>query len=148
MNYKFIILSAICGLLLLTGCEKAKEAAETTRDTADAIAGKAGEAANAVAKKAGEIATDAGKMADDVKDVVAGSQEAYEAALNAAKAATAEAAETGNEWRDTGKLLKAAEKAASEGDLEQAIKLASQARVQSEQAVIQGELMQNAGPLF
>ena len=42
-----------------------------------------------------------------------------------------------HEWRDTAKLLKSAQAAAEEGDLEKAMKLVAEARFQSEAAINQ-----------
>ncbi|MCG8426759.1 MAG: hypothetical protein MI754_05300 [Chromatiales bacterium] len=53
-------------------------------------------------------------------------------AIAAAKAAQKKAASVSGEWRDTGKIIKAAEKALKEGDVKTAIKLANKARVQGE----------------
>ena len=60
-----------------------------------------------------------------------------EAAIAAAKAANARAAAENYEWRDTGKLIKEAEKALKDGDSDKAIKLANKARKQAELAVKQ-----------
>jgi nucleoid-associated protein YgaU len=59
------------------------------------------------------------------------------AAIAAAKAANARAAEENYEWRDTGKLIKQAEKAMNEGKYAEAVKLANKARRQAENAVKQ-----------
>jgi len=58
-------------------------------------------------------------------------------AIYAAKVKQAEASRLGAEWRDTGKLIKEAEKAAAAGDNEKAIQLARQAEEQSEDAIAQ-----------
>jgi len=68
------------------------------------------------------------------------------AAIAAAKAALEKAA--GNEWRDTGKFLKKAEKLAAEGKVKEAIKLAEKAKMQAELAAKQAEEQKNAGPHF
>ena len=65
-------------------------------------------------------------------------------AIAAAKAALKKAA--GNEWRDTGKFIKKAEKLASEGKIAEAVKLAKKAKSQAEMAVKQAEEQKNAGP--
>ena len=44
-----------------------------------------------------------------------------------------------HEWRDTAKLLKTAQQAAQAGDFDTAMSLVAEARLQSEQAVIQAE---------
>lgn len=62
-----------------------------------------------------------------------------EAAIAAAKAANQNAADAGYEWRDTGKIIKQAEKALSDGKYEEAIKLANKAQTQAELAVQQKE---------
>jgi len=59
------------------------------------------------------------------------------AAITAAKKANAQAKAIENEWRDTGKLIKKAEKAMKEGKYDEAVKLANKARRQSENAVKQ-----------
>jgi nucleoid-associated protein YgaU len=60
-------------------------------------------------------------------------------AIAAAKAANAKAAAANNEWRDTGGIIKAAEKAQADGKCEDAMKLAKQALDQAENAVAQAE---------
>ncbi len=64
-------------------------------------------------------------------------QAAAEAAIAAAKSANAKAKAEGYEWRDTGKLIKKAEKALKAGKYEEAIKLANKAKRQAELAVEQ-----------
>ncbi len=59
------------------------------------------------------------------------------AAIAAAKAANKKAAAENYEWRDTGKLIKKAEKALKAGKEAEAIKLANKARRQAENAVKQ-----------
>ncbi len=59
------------------------------------------------------------------------------AAIAAAKKANAKAKAVENEWRDTGKLIKKAEKAMAAGKYDEAVKLANKARRQSENAVKQ-----------
>ena len=58
-------------------------------------------------------------------------------AIAAAKAANAKAKKENYEWRDTGKLIKQAEKAMKAGDDAKAIKLANKAKRQAENAVKQ-----------
>ena len=60
-------------------------------------------------------------------------------AIAAAKAANAKAAAANNEWRDTGDIIKAAEKAQADGKCEDAMKLAKQALDQAENAIAQAE---------
>lgn len=60
-----------------------------------------------------------------------------EAAIAAAKDANAKAKAEGFEWRDTGKMIKKAEKALKDGKPEEAIKLANKAKRQAELAVAQ-----------
>jgi len=62
-----------------------------------------------------------------------------EQAIADAKAANAEAKAVNYEWRDTGKLIKKAEKKLAAGDEEGAIKLANKAKVQAVTAVAQAE---------
>ncbi len=59
------------------------------------------------------------------------------AAIAAAKKANAQAKAIENEWRDTGKLIKKAEKALAGGKYDEAVKLANKARRQAENAVKQ-----------
>ena len=58
-------------------------------------------------------------------------QQAYEMALAAAKAEIKKASAVGGEWRDTGKIMKKAEKAAAEGNYGTATKLAEKAKFQA-----------------
>lgn len=60
-------------------------------------------------------------------------------AIAAAKAANEKASAAKNEWRDTGALIKKAEKALADGKCDEAMKLANQARTQAENAVAQEE---------
>ncbi|HOP16518.1 MAG: SoxXA-binding protein [Chromatiaceae bacterium] len=53
-----------------------------------------------------------------------------DAAIAAAKAAQQAASSVGGEWRDTGKLIEAAEKAVAEGNFGTAVDLAKQAEGQ------------------
>ena len=61
-------------------------------------------------------------------------QSAAEQAIADAKAANAEVAAMGYEWRDTGKVIKEAEKALADGDNERALELANKALAQAEEA--------------
>lgn len=65
------------------------------------------------------------------------SEQAAKDAIAAAKAANDKAKAEGYEWRDTGKMIKAAEKALADGDFDGAIKKANKARHQAENAVEQ-----------
>lgn len=67
----------------------------------------------------------------------AGSEQAAKDAIAAAKDANSRAGAMGAEWRDTGKLIKDAEKALSDGKYDEAIKLANKAREQAEDAIAQ-----------
>ena len=58
-------------------------------------------------------------------------------AIATAKQANQRAAAVGYEWRDTGKLIKSAEKALADEKYEDAIKLADKARRQAENAIAQ-----------
>jgi len=62
-----------------------------------------------------------------------------EQAIADAKAANAEAKAVNYEWRDTGKIIKKAEKKLAGGDEEGAIKLANKAKAQAVTAVAQAE---------
>jgi hypothetical protein len=66
-----------------------------------------------------------------------GSTMTAEQAISAARTATQEAAKAGFEWRDTGSIIKDAEKALSEGKKDEALKLADEARQQAELALQQ-----------
>lgn len=61
-------------------------------------------------------------------------------AISDAKAANAEAAAMGFEWRDTGKLIKDAQAAFDAGDYDKALALANQAQAQAEEAQRQAAL--------
>ena len=58
-------------------------------------------------------------------------------AIAAAKSANADAKAAGYEWRDTGKIIKSAEKALAAGDEDKAKALANKARKQAETAIAQ-----------
>ena len=62
---------------------------------------------------------------------------AAEQAIADAKAANAEAAALGYEWRDTGSLIEQAEKAMADGDEDKALQLANKALAQAEAAKAQ-----------
>lgn len=66
-------------------------------------------------------------------------------AIAAAKAAQKAAASVGGEWRDTGKIIKAAEEAAAAGDTEKAIELANKAKTQGELGKAQAMTEQGVG---
>lgn len=70
------------------------------------------------------------------------------AAIKAAEQATARVDEVGYAWRDTGTMIEDARKAAEQGETEQALALANEARQQSELAWEQYERNKNAGPNF
>jgi len=70
----------------------------------------------------------------------------YNAALAEAKASLKVAKKAHFEWRDTGKLLKKADKAAKAGDFEKATKLAKKANRQNQLALVQSKDQANAGP--
>ena len=71
-----------------------------------------------------------------------------EKAIADAKAATSAAKKVGFEWRDTDKkLIKKAEAAMKKGDYNTALKLAKEAKAQSELAQQQAKDQANAGPL-
>jgi len=72
-------------------------------------------------------------------------QLAAEKAIASAKAAQKAAASKKNEWRDTGKIIKGAEKALKAGDFSKAEKLAANARFQGDTGVQQAAENQNAG---
>lgn len=71
---------------------------------------------------------------DEVSDSTSAEQ-----AISDAKAANAEAKAVNYEWRDTGKLIKKAEKKLADGDEAGAIKLANKAKAQAVIAVAQAE---------
>lgn len=68
------------------------------------------------------------------------------AAIAAAEQETTRANSLGNAWRDTEKMIKAAQKAAKEGKYDDAVKLANKAKEQSSDAIAQYESQKNAGP--
>ncbi len=74
------------------------------------------------------------------------SLETYQAALSSAKASIKSAKNANYEWRDSGKLLKKAAKAAKAGDFDTAIKLTNKAGRQGKLALAQSKAQANAGP--
>lgn len=66
-------------------------------------------------------------------------EKSFNASYEAADAARKKAASMNYEWRDTGKILKQAKKAADKGDYQTAEKLANKARMQGEMAVAQAK---------
>jgi len=76
----------------------------------------------------------------------AGDSAAYEKAMKDAKAAMAEAKKANNVWGKTEEHLKAAEKAAAEGDYDKATKAAKTAKFEADLAVKQAAEQKNAGP--
>jgi len=69
-----------------------------------------------------------------------GANTAAKNAIYSAKIKNARAKSIGYEWRDTGKIIAAAEKAAAKGNNDEAIKLADKARVQAETAIKQAAI--------
>jgi len=70
------------------------------------------------------------------------------AAIMTAKQELKKAQEARNEWRDTGKMIKEAEKLEKEGKYGDAAKLADKATRQSENALKQVEEQKNAHQLY
>ncbi|MDZ7662714.1 hypothetical protein [Thiohalophilus sp.] len=85
------------------------------------------------------VAGCAGGMSSEQK------QQQYQQEMSAAKAAYERVREVEYAWRDTEDLMKAAEKAAGEGELGKAIDLAVEARKQSEIAYNQYQDQKDAG---
>lgn len=73
-------------------------------------------------------------------------QEDYSKSVVEAKAAIKKAKAAQYEWRDSGKILKEAEKAAKAGDFNKAVSLANKAKRQGDYALAQSEQQKNAGP--
>ncbi len=73
---------------------------------------------------------------------------AVEKAITDAAAAMKKAESVGFAWRDTGKMIKAAQAAAEKGDTAKAMALAERARKQGESAYQQYLDQRNAGPRF
>jgi len=67
-------------------------------------------------------------------------------AISAATTANKAAKKVGYEWRDTGKILKAAAKAKKEGKFDEAVKLANKAQNQAKNAVAQYHAQKNVKP--
>lgn len=72
-------------------------------------------------------------------------QRAYEQAMAEAQAAYNKSLTVQFAWRDSMDLMKAAEKAAKDGELDKAISLANESRQQSELAYNQYQEQKNAG---
>lgn len=70
----------------------------------------------------------------------------YPTLVKQAEASIKKAKSVGSEWRDSGKFLKKAEKAAKEGKMDKAIKLAKKAKAEGDMAYEQGKAEKNAGP--
>ncbi|HIJ21825.1 MAG: hypothetical protein HON68_01825 [Gammaproteobacteria bacterium] len=68
--------------------------------------------------------------------------------IHAAHEAVQVANRLGFEWRDSGKILKQAEKAASEGNVKKAKALANKAKLQGEAGQVQAHAQAKAGPRF
>ncbi len=77
--------------------------------------------------------------------VFAADKAAADSAIAAAKSAQKAAAEAGGEWRDTGKIIEKAEKAAADGNFGTAMKLAEQAKDQGMLGKEQASAQQNVG---
>ena len=69
----------------------------------------------------------------------------YQQTIAAAKAAYQKVVEVEYAWRDTADIMKAAQKAADEGEIDKAIKLATKAKRESELAYNQYLEQSNAG---
>lgn len=83
------------------------------------------------------------------KAVVVGEEQGeFEAMYAATKQTLKMANKAGYQWRDSGKILKKAEKAAAAGDYKKAERLANQAREQGEFALAQAKDQADAGPRF
>ncbi|VAW56608.1 hypothetical protein MNBD_GAMMA07-812 [hydrothermal vent metagenome] len=74
-------------------------------------------------------------------------KETYNAAVADAKKAINTAKRANYVWRDSGKILKKAAKAAGKGDYKAATKLANKAKRQGEMALAQSKSQASAGPL-
>ncbi len=66
--------------------------------------------------------------------------------ISEAKAELKKARAAGFEWRDSGKMLKKAEKASKAGDYAKAEKLIAKARKQAKMAMMQAKAQMHAGP--
>ncbi len=69
-------------------------------------------------------------------------------AIDAAIEVNEKADKMGFQWRDAGKFIKQAQKAAESGDKKKALQLAEKARIQGELAIEQAKAQANAGPRF
>jgi len=72
-------------------------------------------------------------------------QMSFETTLASANAENKKAKKAGNEWRDTGKIMKKAKKAASKGDYATANKLAKKAKTQAMLAQQQAKEQMHVG---
>jgi hypothetical protein len=77
--------------------------------------------------------------------VLAADKAAAEKAIADAKTAISTAASANGEWRDSGKMVKAAEKAMAEGDFATAVKMAEKARMQGVLGVQQANEQASVG---
>jgi len=77
---------------------------------------------------------------------VTATQEDYNDTVAEAKKSLKTASKANYEWRDSGKILKKADKAAKAGNLFAATKLAKQVKNQGELALAQSKDQANAGP--
>ncbi len=77
----------------------------------------------------------------------AATEENYTAAVAEAKKAINTAKRANYVWRDSGKILQKAAKAAKKGDFKTAIKLANKAKRQGDMALAQSKSQANAGPM-
>ena len=68
------------------------------------------------------------------------------AAISAAKAMNKKAKKAEFEWRDTGKIIKKAEKAAKDGEFDAAVKQANKAKKQAQMALQQAKDAKRARP--
>ncbi len=75
----------------------------------------------------------------------AATAEQAQQAIADATAARKQAGAVGGEWRDTSKMIRAAQKAAKKGDFDKAVKLASDAKFQGEAGQAQALAEQSAG---
>ncbi len=76
----------------------------------------------------------------------AATQADYNAALADAKKSLTLAKKARFEWRDSGKILRKAQKAAKEGSFGAATRLANKAKRQGDLAIAQSKAQANAGP--
>ena len=67
-------------------------------------------------------------------------------AIKAATTANKAVKKVNNDWRDTGKILKAAAKAKKEGKFDEAVKLATKAENQAKNAMAQYNAQKNVQP--